>query len=339
MTVQDIAILACTDCGDTGSTMQQFAMSHVRRKYQILYDAHPWLEAMAEPPYETPTINPILTPYNTAQTYYLPIILPLPFDKVMWMKGSTDGGLSFPYEFKPRNRGWIEKNDGSAFLTTTSPQLPRYYYPARSVGFPTLSPQPGKLTLTPLSSAASSFQVIVEGIDTTGLEQAETFSISGLTPITTNYAYAEVHNISKSIGTVPLQVTDQGNDTTIVMQPNDESMRYTVVLLWPAYNGNATGLPLRVRIGCKLKIDLIPNPQSVPRISGLYDALYYFTRAAIHGRQKQRDMEKDDMETATALYGKCVESEQSSQGSFQQIVPKVYDDPGDVWNWGTPWGM
>jgi hypothetical protein len=337
MTVLDIATLACADCGETGAPMIGFALSHVRRKYQILYNMHTWFEAMAEPPYEVNAPAPIQVPWNSSQAFYQPVILPASYETLRWVKGSTDGGVSFPYAFKPRTRAWIEKNDGSAFLTTVSPQLPRYFYLMRPVGFPAFTP--GQLTLTPTASA-SSVMITIEGLDTSGLEQAEQINFNGTGPINSIYTYQEVHNISQSPypGSVPITIASASLGQSITMQPWDERMRYVVFNLWPAFSYQQAGVTgLRVRCGCKLTIDNIAQNGSIPRISCLDDVLYFYCRSAIHSKQKQNDLEASDAQMAQELLSKMIEKEMSSEASMFQITPKMYDDPNDVWSWGTPY--
>ncbi len=331
MTVNDVATLACLDCSETGASMLAFAKSQLRMRYEILYNAHNWKEAMGDPPMEFDLAAPVLIPplpgTSTSVSFMQTQALPLGYDKVVWVKGSQDSGASFPYELKPRDRGWIEHNDGSAFLTATTPQIPRYYYHGVPRGFPTLSP--GILTFTPVTSTAT-FQLTVEGRDATGLEQSETFSISGTTPVSTAKNYVEVHNISKSVTPTSAITITPAVGSSVIMQPNDENLRYTILVIWPAYNG-----PFRLRVGAKLKIDPIQNDSSIPRISGLFQALYYFTRAAIKGRQKQADADQADTKVAEGLWLQAKNAELSQSGNFQQIQPKVADDPGQIWDWGT----
>ncbi len=331
MTVNDIATLACLDCGQTSAVTLAFAKTQLRMRYEILYNAHNWKEAMGDPPMEFDLAAPVLVPplpgTSTSISYMQTLALPLGYDKIVWVKGSQDGGASFTYELKPRDRGWIEHNDGSAFLTATTPQIPRYYYHGVPRGFPTLSP--GILTITPITSAGT-FQITVEGRDSGGLEQSETLSVSGTTPVSTLNSYSEVHNISKSITPTVALTIAPAVGSSITMQPNDENLRYTILVVWPAYSG-----PFRLRVGAKLKMDTIPNDSSIPRISGLFQALYYFTRAAIKGRQKQADADQADTKVAEGLWLQAKNAELAQSGSFQQIQPKVSFDPAQVWEWGT----
>jgi hypothetical protein len=329
MTVSDIAVASCLDCADTGATMLAFAKAQLRMRYEILYNAYNWKEAMADPPQEFDLAAPVLIPSlpgaSTSISYMQTLALPLSYDKVIWVKGSQDGGASFPYELKPRDRGWDEHNDGSAFLTATTPQIPRYFYHGQPRGFPTISP--GIITFTPLTSAGN-FQLTIEGLDVNGLEQSETFSISGTTPVSTANSYREVHNIAKSIIPTAAMTVAPAVGTAVTMGQNDENLRYTTLIVWPAYNG-----PFRLRIGAKLKIDPILNDTSIPRISGLFQALYWFTRAAIKGRQKQGDAEASDIAMAQNLFMQAKNDEMSQSGAFMQIQPKIFDDPGQVWDW------
>jgi hypothetical protein len=111
------------------------------------------------------------------------------------------------------------------------------------------------------------------------------------------------------------------------MQSNDTNLRYTTLVTWPAYTG-----AFRLRIGAKLKIDPLLNDNSVPRISGLFDALYYFTRAAVKSRQKQGDGEASDSQMANQMFIQAKQAELAQMAAFQQIVPKVFDAPDDVWD-------
>jgi hypothetical protein len=326
MTLSDIATLACQDVGDLGQaaqgvTMLSYVKAQIRRNYESMYNMHPWKEAMMEPAIEQNCPSPLLIPGTSS--YWLPNILPLQADKVQWVKGSIDGGLSFPYKLDPRDRGWIEKYSGDAFLTTLIQNVPRYFFLGKPLGFPAFNP--GAITITPIGTA-SGFPLTIEGTDTSGLEQSEMFSMTGTNPITTVKTYAEVHNITKPTGTVPLTIA--GTGATVTMQPNDEHLRYTNLVIWPPYTG-----PFRIRVGAKMKFDPLLSDNSVPRISGLLDALYHVALAAAYSRQKQKDMSNAEFQSANAIAMKAVEEEMSSQAAFQQIVPKVYDDPGQVWNW------
>jgi hypothetical protein len=120
----------------------------------------------------------------------------------------------------------------------------------------------------------------------------------------------------------------------VTMQPNDTNLRYTTLVTWPAYSGT-----FRLKVGAKLKIDPILNDNSIPRISGLFDALYYFTRAAVKSRQKQGDGENADTQMAQQMFEQCKRNELSAMAAFQQVVPKVYDDPHETWDWGDNSGL
>lgn len=336
MTIADIANLACNECGDSGPDMLSYVKTQIRMKYEILYNSHPWEEAQIQPHYEF-AAQPALALPSPSSSFWMPQIMPLSIDKVLWVRFSTDAGVSFPYLLKPRSRDWIERageqGQGNAFITSTGNQLPQFFFHGQPVGFPLYSP--GILTFTP-QTIASGFSVTIEGRDTSGLEQSETFVLNGVTPISSTFNYAEVHTISKSAtGTAQVVVTCTGGATTLTMQPNDENMRFTVFVMWPAYNGTPS---LQIRVGGKLKVDPIPNDNSIPRISGLHTALYYFARAAVHGKQKQWDLEQADSQRCDQVLSKLIEYEMSSEAAFQQIVPKMYDDPNDAWDFGTFWG-
>jgi hypothetical protein len=232
----------------------------------------------------------------------------------------------------------VERNDESAFITTTGQMYPKYFFHGQPVGFPLYSP--GVLTFTPLSSA-SAVQVTVEGRNSAGLEQVETLTLNGTTPIATAGNYAEVHNISKnSTGGPAITVAASAGNTvfgaaSITMQPQDESIRYTVMVIWPAYSGIPS---LNLRVGAKLKLDPLSSPNSVPRVTSLHTALYYYARSAVLGKQKQWDLAAQDTQMSSQIFAKLVEAEMASNGAFRQVVPKIFDDATDVWNSFTAWG-
>src|SRR5258708_39803208 len=130
------------------------------------------------------------------------------------------------------------------------------------------------------------------------------------------------------IGLGPLTIAGTGG--TVTMQPNEESLRYTVLVLWPAYLG-----PFRIRVGAKMKFDPLLSDNSVPRISGLFDALYHVALAAAYSRQKQKQTSDSEFAMANSIAKMAVEEEQSSQANFNQMVPKMYDDPAQVWDWSN----
>jgi hypothetical protein len=340
MTVNDIIQLACNECGDTGAEMQSYLKTAIPLRYELMYNSFPWAESMQQPHYEFAAQAALAIP-NAAQAFWMPQILPLQQDRVMWAKMSSDAGVSFPYELKYRERHWIENSDESAFLTTTGQLMPKWFFHGQPVAFPLYSPL--ILTFTPTVSVTS-MQVTIQGRDTGGLEQSETLTLSGVTPASTVNSYAEVHTISKSVtgtGTGPISITASAGNTVfgaagVTMQPNDENLRYTTIVIWPAYSG----LPnLTLRVGAKLKIDDVTNLNAIPRISGLHTALYYFARSCVLAKQKQWDLSKQDEGEAGNIFNKLIQAEQASQAAFQQIVPKVYDDPNDVWNSWTAWGQ
>jgi hypothetical protein len=338
MTINDIATLACNECGDSSAEMLSYLLKQIPFRYEIMYNAHPWQEAMVQPHYEFASQPAIPIP-SPSQSFWMPQILPLQHDRVMWAKFSQDSGISFPYDLEPRERHWIERNDESAFITTTGQMYPKYYFHGQPVGFPLYSP--GLLTFTPLSSA-SAVQVTIEGRDSTGLEQVETLTLNGTTPIATANNYAEVHNIAKNAtGGPPITVSASAGNTvfgapSITIQPQDENVRYTVMVVWPAYNGTPT---LNLRVASKLKIDPLSSPNSIPRVTSLHTALYYYARSAVLGKQKQWDLAAADMQTSQKIFSDLVQAEMASQGAFQQVVPKIFDDPNDVWNSFTAWGQ
>lgn len=326
MTVNDIATLACNECGDSGAEMLAYVKTQIRMKYEILYNSHPWEESQIQPHYEFAAQAALPVPNSLA--YWMPQILPLTIDKVLWAKGSIDNGASFPLRMQPRPRSWIEKVDEGTILTQANTPQPRYFFHGQPLGFPAYSPL--VLTFTPVGTA-SQITLTVEGRTTAGLEVVEDLTVNGTSPISTANSFAEVHGIQKTVsGGVPIVVTASGSTVAATIQTVDQKLRYTVLVLWPAYTGSP---PLTMRVGGKLKVDRLTDNNSTPRISGLHTALYYFARASVHGKQKQWDLEDADSKKSEEIFSKLVEFEMASEAAFQQIVPVQTDDPAGVWDY------
>jgi len=312
MTLSELADLATRDVGDTDGTTVQFAKDVAKKKYEDIYNGHNWREA-----------NDLFGPLTLA-TSATDLFLPLDFEKALWLKASFDSGTTY-IELKYRERGWIERNDSASFYSVSGDR-PRFYYQGKSLGWPELNPL--KITITPVASETSIVSTTIEGTETsTGIYRVETFSITGAAPVQTTYSYSSISNISKAVSTQQFTFTSQV-PTSVTMQPNDTSLRYTRLVIFPAY---ALGSTL-IKGEAKLKVDSLLSDNSVPRISNINDALYYFVRGALRGRQKASDLELSDLQLANTFFEQAKKLEMEQAGGYRQIVPKIFDDPAEVWN-------
>lgn len=325
MTIGELATLICADVGDTDSRSVSFCTSQISRKYEILYSGHNWQEAV-----ESAIITPVWAGTGHPVT---DVYLPSYVGRLLNVKFSSNAGTSFS-TLEMRERDWIDKYDSVAYMPTQTGGSPRYYYTAKATGFPfTPATVAAGITITPQVTTAQIITVLIEGVDANGGYLSESFSITGLTPVTGVIRFNFISNISLSTNAdVVLRFSNGVALQTVDSQIGGGTLRFTHLVIWPGYDGNQ-----QIKVLYKLRIDRISNAMSIPRISSLMDALYYFARGAMYGRQKQKDLEAADYTMANTLFEAAKKAELEQAGMKQQIVPVIFDDPGSIFDDNDAW--
>lgn len=316
MTIAQIAQYAAETTGDISSDALAYAKRAIRLKYDTLYIAHAWREAMRVIDRTLdPTLNGVL-------------FLPYDAQEVVFLSLSYDGRSYVRLNY--RERDWIERFAGTSFST---PGSTPWFYRGENLAWPRTGC--GRLTFT--TANKSQFSVRVEGRDANGFPQGESFSLQGIinpdntvTPISisTSVSYKYVTSLSKDVTDVPLQIIDEVNPSPIQMPAGMTELVFTQIVLCPAplfTDSNGNPWPVSVRVQVKLKPDSLDNDYSVPRISSIWDALVAFTTGAMYRRLQQVGKAQASEQEAMQHIQAAVNQEKNQAEFHQQVVPIQYE--------------
>lgn len=311
MTVSDIAEFACQTTGDISSDALAYAKNAIRLKYQTLYDAHNWREAMRV------NVQPLDSVLGGV------FFLPYDAEEVISCSLSYDGASYVRLMY--RERDWIERFYSPLM---TLPGNTPWFYRAENLGWPYFSP--GYFTFT--TSEKTPFNVYIEGRDVSDYPIGESFILQGspqpdgsIAPvsITTVNSYKVVTTLSKAVTETPLLVGAQFPTAPVKMPAGASEFVFSQFVMYPPPNFNGSTLYVRTQV--KLKADPLDNDMSVPRISHIWDALICFTTGALWKRGKQLQKAKSDENDAMEHIKAAINVEKNQSEMRQQVVPAVYE--------------
>jgi hypothetical protein len=312
MTCIDIANFACETTGDISSDALAYAKTALRLKYQTLYDAHNWREAMRV---KVQPLDPTLGGV---------FFLPYDAEEVVSCSLSYDGASYVRLMY--RERDWIERFYSPLM---TLPGNTPWFYRAENLAWPYSNP--GHFTFT--TSEKSSFQAYIAGTDSNGFQISESFILQGApqsdgsalpVSIGSANAYAQVTSLSKSVTETPLLIQAQLPTSPVTMPAGASEFVFSQFVLYPPPNFTA-GQTLYLRTQVKLKADTLDNDMSVPRISHIWDALICFTTGALWKRGKQLQKGKAEETDAMEHIKAAINVEKNQSEMRQQVVPAVYE--------------
>ena len=300
MTIGEIVDFTTSTVGDIDDDTKDFARKAIRLRYQLLYGAHAWQEA----------IQPYTITITNTDTFYLPIDCEL----IVWVTPSISGVRQRPLAY--RERDWIEHNA----LYTASASVPLYFYRAPNAALPSSSP--GALSFVVQDTGP--INIYIAGKDASGNPLSEKLAVNTTTPsnparpVSAN-TYASVTTLSKDVSVYPVSVT-AGDGTSATLSPGMTELVYTAGVVWPALSGS-----LDLNVGAKLRADTLEDDMSVPRISRLWNALIGFTNAALYKRQRQLSKAQAETADAQQIVQAAVNEEKNQAAFRQQCIPAIYD--------------
>ena len=323
MTIAEIADLTTKTVGDIDQDTVAFAKQAIRMRYQLLYAAHNWQEA----------IQGFQINLTDTDSFWLPVDSELIMWVVPFINGIKYSRLAY------RERDWIEQNAAIGPYFTNYGPIPCYFYRAPNTALPTTDA--GAVTFSVLDT--SPVEIYLAGKDATGNQVSERFLVSTSMPGTASQPvsqniYTLVTTISKGLSVHPVDVT-AADGTSARMSPTQSDLVFTQGTLWPPLVGSGT-----FYVGAKLRADLLDDDLSVPRVSRLWNILISYTTAALLKRQRQFGKAQTETQEALQLIQSAVNEEKNQASYRQQVVPQQYD--GNFFPWGSaqyptttyPWG-
>lgn len=316
MTVNDIASYACDTTGDISSDALAYAKRALRLKYDTLYISHSWREGMR-----------VLDGYPVDPALNGVFFLPFDAEEVIFLSLSYDG-LNY-CRLTYRERDWIERFATPAYIL---PGNTPWFFRAENLAWAHLNPSHFTFTTNDISP----FNIHIEGYDQSNFFQTEDFALQGtllgsgaVSPgsISTVNSYQKVTVLSKDITQTPLLISDGNGNTVSLPQGTTELIFTQIILAPPPLFVSSTGQPqpVYVRGQVKLKPDSLGSDYSVPRISGVWDALVCFTIASLYRRLQQISKAQATEQEALQHIQAAVSKEKNQAEFHQQAVPTTYE--------------
>lgn len=294
LTLKDMADHVCSVTGLADATSVALAKQFLRRRYQMVYDAQLWDDAK------------VVVALGVSRPE---VILPNWVDRVLAVKTAGIGGCELmPEAIESQWKISPEDFDamGDALKFSEMPPVGTHTHPD-GLALRLVSTNPGDTT-----------QVRIRGMES-GLEVEETVTLTGTSPVTSRFVYAEVTHLSKSASTGDVVVSTTAGDEVQILLARETERRHPRLRLVRDFADDSLLLHVLVKRTC---LPLV-HDNDTPALSGVDNLLVAYAIADMWERLRQTAKAQVKTQEAAALMSSLIQREitQKARGTF--LVPEV----------------
>lgn len=295
MTLDDMASHVVELIGSPDSASKTQAKEFLKRRYRMIYDSHLW---------EDSKVSLTLTTYDNQ------VILPAWVDKVLQVV-LTRGELTRTlgafdrqniYQVDPKLLSETGEVVGFSHLNTVATHM---------------NPPSVRVKLVS-SSGTDTASVRIQGIHN-GNEISETVSLSGTTPVSSQYYYDEVYTLSKPQTTGYVRATtanDDANELQVLLPEDNERRHQRIQLHRDITEGH------KLSILAKRTCAPLQHDSDTPQLGMCVNALLSFATADMLTRMRQISKAQVHIQEANAQVASMMDQDKQQRANVVRFIPE-----------------